>query len=71
MAGRRPADAQAWTLARIKTLIGRRFHRTLTLSAIARMLRRHGGGASMSFVKRVGGSSARRRCRRGAWRTGR
>ncbi|MFE9940526.1 winged helix-turn-helix domain-containing protein [Streptomyces hirsutus] len=33
---------QTWTLARIKTLIGRRFHRTLTLSAIARMLRRHG-----------------------------
>ena len=33
---------QTWTLARIKTLIGRRFHRTLTLSAIARMLRHHG-----------------------------
>ncbi|MFF8366663.1 hypothetical protein ACF05F_32210, partial [Rhodococcus erythropolis] len=25
---------QTWTLARIKTLIGRRFHRTLTLSTI-------------------------------------
>ncbi|MEU7688513.1 winged helix-turn-helix domain-containing protein [Streptomyces spectabilis] len=33
---------QTWTLARIKTLIGRRFHKSFTLSAIARMLRRHG-----------------------------
>nr|WP_112465886.1 winged helix-turn-helix domain-containing protein [Streptomyces triticisoli] len=33
---------QTWTLARIKTLIGRRFHRALTLSTIAQMLRRHG-----------------------------
>src|SRR5690242_6861440 len=33
---------QAWTLARIKTLIGRRFHKSMTLSAIARMLHRHG-----------------------------
>lgn len=32
---------QTWTLARIKTLIGRRFHKTLTLSAIAEMLHRH------------------------------
>ncbi|MET9372209.1 winged helix-turn-helix domain-containing protein [Streptomyces griseoflavus] len=33
---------QTWTAARIKTLIGRWFHRGLTLSAIARTLRRHG-----------------------------
>ncbi|AEY93230.1 IS630 family transposase [Streptomyces hygroscopicus subsp. jinggangensis 5008] len=33
---------QTWTLARIKTLIGRRFHKSMTLSAIARMLHRHG-----------------------------
>lgn len=33
---------QSWTLARIKTLIGRRFHKTMTLSGIAQMLRRHG-----------------------------
>lgn len=33
---------QTWSLARIKTLIGRRFHKTLTLSTIAQMLRRHG-----------------------------
>ncbi|WP_425443455.1 IS630 family transposase [Streptomyces monashensis] len=33
---------QTWTLARIKTLIGRRFHKSTTLSAIAQMLHRHG-----------------------------
>ncbi|MFF8868350.1 winged helix-turn-helix domain-containing protein [Streptomyces sp. NPDC015139] len=33
---------QTWTLARIKTLIGRRFHKTMTRSGIAQMLRRHG-----------------------------
>ncbi|MFI0237633.1 winged helix-turn-helix domain-containing protein [Streptomyces sp. NPDC016845] len=30
---------QTWTLARIKTLIGRRFHKSMTLSAIAQMRR--------------------------------
>ncbi|WP_374701905.1 winged helix-turn-helix domain-containing protein [Streptomyces sp. CB02959] len=33
---------QTWTLQRIKTLIGRRFHKSITLSGIAQMLRRHG-----------------------------
>ncbi len=33
---------QTWTLARIKTLVGRRFHKSMTLSAIAQMLHRHG-----------------------------
>ncbi|WP_433237484.1 helix-turn-helix domain-containing protein [Streptosporangium sp. CA-135522] len=33
---------QTWTLARIKTLIGGRFRKTLTLSTIAQMLRRNG-----------------------------
>ncbi|MGW5259318.1 IS630 family transposase, partial [Streptomyces sp. NPDC004012] len=33
---------QTWTLARIKTLIGRRFHKSMTLSTIAKMLHRHG-----------------------------
>ncbi|MFE4537828.1 winged helix-turn-helix domain-containing protein [Streptomyces scopuliridis] len=33
---------QRWTLARIKTLIGRRFHKSMTLSGISQMLRRHG-----------------------------
>lgn len=31
-----------WTPARIKTLIGRRFHGSLTLSAVAQMPHRHG-----------------------------
>ncbi|WP_411152135.1 helix-turn-helix domain-containing protein [Streptomyces sp. A30] len=33
---------QTWTLSRIKILIGRRFHKSMTLSAIAQMLHRHG-----------------------------
>ncbi|MEV6841729.1 winged helix-turn-helix domain-containing protein [Streptomyces sp. NPDC051133] len=33
---------QTWTLARLKTLIGRRFHKSFTLSGISLMLRRHG-----------------------------
>ncbi|TDD79055.1 helix-turn-helix domain-containing protein [Actinomadura rubrisoli] len=33
---------QTWTLERIKTLIGRRFHKTMTVSGIAQMLRRNG-----------------------------
>ncbi|MFH8753964.1 transposase [Streptomyces rimosus] len=33
---------QTWTLARIKTLIGRRFHKSMTLSAITQMLHRNG-----------------------------
>ncbi|MEV5150292.1 winged helix-turn-helix domain-containing protein [Streptomyces sp. NPDC052727] len=33
---------QTWTLAWIKTLIGRRLHKSMTLSAITRMLHRHG-----------------------------
>ncbi|WCN07205.1 IS630 family transposase [Streptomyces sp. M92] len=33
---------QTWTLARIKTLIGRRFHTSFTLPGIAQTLRRHG-----------------------------
>lgn len=33
---------QTWTLARIKTLIGRRFHKSLALSTIMEMLRSYG-----------------------------
>src|SRR4051812_27540507 len=33
---------QTWTLARIKTPIGRRLRKSMTLSAIAQMLHRHG-----------------------------
>lgn len=33
---------QTWTLSRIKTLIGRRFHKSYTVQAVAALLRRHG-----------------------------
>lgn len=33
---------QAWTLARIKTLIRRRFHKSYTVQGVAALLRRHG-----------------------------
>lgn len=33
---------QTWTLARIKTLIGRRFHKTYTIAGVALLLKRHG-----------------------------
>ncbi|GGV56616.1 hypothetical protein GCM10010245_89590 [Streptomyces spectabilis] len=35
-------EDQRWTLERIKTLIGHRFHNSITLSTTAQMLRRHG-----------------------------
>lgn len=33
---------QTWTLARTKTLIGRRFHRSYTIQGVAALLKRHG-----------------------------
>lgn len=33
---------QTWTLARIKTLIGRRFHRSYTIQGVAALLKRQG-----------------------------
>ncbi|MEU8546245.1 winged helix-turn-helix domain-containing protein [Streptomyces roseoverticillatus] len=39
---------QTCTLARIKTLIGRRFHKSFMLSGIAQMLRRHGWSHQVS-----------------------
>lgn len=33
---------QTWTLARIKTLIGRRFHKSYTIQGVAALLKRHG-----------------------------
>ena len=33
---------QTWTLVRIKTLIGRRFHRSYTIQGVAALLKRHG-----------------------------
>ncbi|WP_445081914.1 IS630 family transposase [Streptomyces ipomoeae] len=33
---------QTWTLSRIKTLIGRRFHKSYTIQGVAALLKRHG-----------------------------
>ncbi|MFI1184384.1 transposase [Streptomyces sp. NPDC020799] len=33
---------QKWTLSRIRTLTGRRFHKSMTLCGVAKMLNRHG-----------------------------
>ncbi|GLF95170.1 hypothetical protein SYYSPA8_12755 [Streptomyces yaizuensis] len=44
---------QTWTLDRIRTLIGRRFHKTMTLSGIAQMLRRHGWSHQMPARRAV------------------
>lgn len=33
---------QTWTLSRIKTLIGRRFHKSYTIQGVAVLLKRHG-----------------------------
>ncbi len=33
---------QTWTLARVKTLIGRRFHKSYTIQGVALLLKRHG-----------------------------
>ncbi|MFD8262168.1 winged helix-turn-helix domain-containing protein [Streptomyces griseoluteus] len=33
---------QTWTLSRIKTLIGRRFHKRYTVQGVAALLKRHG-----------------------------
>ena len=33
---------QTWTLSRIRTLIGRRFHKSYTVQGVAALLRRHG-----------------------------
>ncbi|MEU9015298.1 winged helix-turn-helix domain-containing protein [Streptomyces sp. NPDC048479] len=45
MAGRE----QRWSLARIKTLIGRRFHKSMTLSGISQMLRVAGSGITRTL----------------------
>ncbi|WP_416367459.1 helix-turn-helix domain-containing protein [Nocardia terpenica] len=33
---------QTWTLARIRTLIGHRFHKSLSLESVSQLLHRHG-----------------------------
>ncbi|WP_455757957.1 winged helix-turn-helix domain-containing protein [[Kitasatospora] papulosa] len=52
---------QRWTLARIKTLIGRRFHKSMTLSGISRMLRRRGWSHEVPALRAV---ERRGSCRR-------
>lgn len=47
---------QTWTLARIKTLIGRRFHKSFTLSGISQMLQRHGGATRSPRSTRSSGT---------------
>jgi transposase len=44
---------QTWTLSRIQTLIGRRFHQRISLSGIAQMLRRHGWSHQMPARRAV------------------
>lgn len=36
------ADDQRWTLGRVKTLIGRLFHKGYTIQGVAKLLKRHG-----------------------------
>ncbi len=36
------SDDQRWTLGRIKTLIGRLFHKVYTVQGVAKLLKRHG-----------------------------
>jgi transposase len=50
---------QTWTLSRIKTLIGRRFHKSYTVQGVAALLRRHGWPAR--FPPAVPSSETRRR----------
>jgi transposase len=38
---------QTWTLSRIKTLIGRRFHKSYTVQGVAALLKRHGWSCQM------------------------
>lgn len=62
-------------LARIKTLIGRRFHKSMTLSGISQMLRRHGWSHQVPArraLERNEGSGAGSGDRFGhaAWRAG-
>ncbi|WP_413101034.1 helix-turn-helix domain-containing protein [Streptomyces sp. Inha503] len=59
---------QTWTLARIKTLIGRRFHKSVTLSAIAHMLHRHGVSHQVPAAARP--SATRKPSRAGSRRSG-
>jgi transposase len=47
---------QTWTLSRIKTLIGRRPRTSMTLSAIAQMMHRHGFSHQVPAPRAVEGN---------------
>lgn len=47
------ADDQRWTLARVKTLIGRLFHRFYTIQGVAKLLRRHGWSCQVPVRRAV------------------
>ncbi|MET8565001.1 winged helix-turn-helix domain-containing protein [Streptomyces flaveolus] len=44
---------QTWTLSRIKTLIGRRFHKSYTVQGVAALLKRHGGSCQVPARRAV------------------
>ncbi|MEV4399996.1 winged helix-turn-helix domain-containing protein [Nonomuraea spiralis] len=44
---------QTWTLQRIKTLIGRRFHKSYTIQGVAALLKRHGWSCQMPARRSV------------------
>jgi transposase len=44
---------QTWTLSRIKTLIGRRFHKSYTVQGVAALLKRHGWSRQMPARRAV------------------
>ncbi|MET9682320.1 winged helix-turn-helix domain-containing protein [Streptomyces coeruleorubidus] len=44
---------QTWTLSRIKTLIGRRFHKSYTMQGVAALLKRHGWSCQMPARRAV------------------
>lgn len=60
-------EDQRWTLSRIKTVIGRRFHMTYTIQGVAKLLRRHGwsGHVHGRGVRRVVEVEGPRRSRTG------
>lgn len=44
---------QTWTLSRIKTLIGRRFHKSYTVQGVAALLKRHGWSCQVPVRRAV------------------
>jgi transposase len=44
---------QTWTLSRIRTLIGRRFHKSYTVQGVAALLKRHGWSSQVPARRAV------------------